>query len=154
MALVKPLADKKGLVLTSTVPPGVGVLVSDRRRVEQILLNLLNNAIKFTDFGGVSLYVEMLADWKSSPESGEEPAVRFRVVDTGIGISQEDLATLFQPFRQIDHGLARQHEGTGLGLAICRRLAALLGGRISATSEGGGGSEFTVELPLNQPASS
>lgn len=154
MELVKPLADKKGLVLASTISPELRPLVSDRRRVEQILLNLLNNAIKFTDFGGVSMHVETLSNWKSTPDAEEVPAVCFRVVDTGIGISQEDLASLFQPFRQIDHGLARQHEGTGLGLAICRRLASLLGGSISATSGGSGGSEFVVELPLHKPATS
>ena len=141
---VRPLADKKGLTLTAVVPPELGEIVSDRRRVEQILLNLLNNAIKFTDRGGVTLTVTL---------SGEpQAAVRLCVADTGIGIKAPDLATLFQPFRQIDTGLARLHEGTGLGLAICRRLATLLGGEITAASEWGRGSEFTVILPLRPPA--
>ena len=141
---VRPLADKKGLTLTAVMPPELGEIVSDRRRVEQILLNLLNNAIKFTDRGGVTLTVTL---------SGEpQAAVRLCVADTGIGIKAPDLATLFQPFRQIDTGLARLHEGTGLGLAICRRLATLLGGEITAASEWGRGSEFTVILPLRPPA--
>ena len=79
------------------------------------------------------------------------PALRLCVEDTGIGIKPEDLATLFLPFRQLDTGLARQHEGTGLGLAICRRLANLLGGDIIATSEWGKGTRFTLTLPLERP---
>ena len=74
--------------------------------------------------------------------------LRISVADTGIGIQPEDLAKLFQPFRQIDTGLTRNHEGTGLGLAICRRLTDLLGGEICAESEWQQGSEFTVTLPL------
>ena len=77
--------------------------------------------------------------------------MRLRVTDTGIGIRPEDLALLFQPFRQLDTGLTRQHEGTGLGLAICRRLAELLGGEIHATSQWQQGSEFTVTIPLRKP---
>jgi signal transduction histidine kinase len=113
--------------------------VSDRRRVEQALLNLLGNAIKFTEKGGVTIAAEV--------EPGER--VRLSVHDTGIGIKTEDLHKLFQPFRQVDTGLARNHEGTGLGLAICRRLADLLGGDIRAESEYGLGSTFTLTLPMN-----
>ncbi|MCW8139528.1 MAG: PAS domain S-box protein, partial [Planctomycetota bacterium] len=145
VAMVKPLADRKGLTLTVAQAPGSQELVSDRRRVEQILLNLLNNAVKFTDRGGVTLSVEEV-------EAQTGPAVRLRVKDTGIGLSPEDLVSLFQPFRQLDHGLARQHEGTGLGLAICRRLATLLGGEITATGEPLHGSEFTVALPRRRSA--
>lgn len=137
VASVRPLAEKKGLelvVCASDAPTG---MVGDRRRVEQVLLNLLNNAIKFTDRGRVTLVVERVGE-----------SVRLRVTDTGIGMKPEDLATLFQPFRQIDTGLARQHEGTGLGLVICRRLATLMGGEITATSEWARGSDFTVLLPL------
>ncbi len=125
-------------------------MVSDRRRVEQILLNLLNNALKFTDEGGVTLTVEMVAVFQPSPDALPRPAVRMRVTDTGIGIKPEDLALLFQPFRQLDTGLTRQHEGTGLGLAICHRLTGLLGGEISARSEWQRGSEFAVILPLQK----
>lgn len=150
IASMKPLAEKKGLALTANVPPELPEMVSDRRRVEQILLNLLNNAIKFTDQGGVTLTVEIVADFQPSPEAPRRPAVRLRVADTGIGIKPEDLALLFQPFRQLDTGLMRQHDGTGLGLAICRRLAGLLGGEISARSEWQHGSEFTVIIPLQK----
>ena len=76
--------------------------------------------------------------------------MRVRVSDTGMGIKAEDLATLFQPFRQLDSGLARNHDGTGLGLAICRRLAGWMGGEIDATSVWDQGSSFTLTLPLMQ----
>jgi signal transduction histidine kinase len=150
-ASVKVLADKKGLALTAVVAPEVSEIVSDRRRVEQIILNLLNNAIKFTDRGGVTLTARLVADFQSSPGALPQPAVRIGVADTGIGIKTEHLTALFQPFRQVDTGLARQHDGTGLGLVICRRLAALLGGAISVASEWTKGSEFTITLPLQKP---
>jgi PAS domain S-box-containing protein len=144
VGIVRPLAEKKGLALQAETAPEIGALRSDPRRVEQILLNLLNNAIKFTERGTVALTVEIAPD--ALPAA--PPVVRIAVADTGIGIKPEDLSKLFQPFRQIDTGLSRQHEGTGLGLAICRRLAELLGGKIYATSEWGKGSVFTVTLPL------
>jgi PAS domain S-box-containing protein len=144
--IVKPMADKKGLELRISIAPEIDSLVSDPRRVEQVLLNLLNNAIKFTEYGAVSLKAEIAP---SGPEA-QDPQLHIAVADTGIGIKAEDLGMLFQPFRQIDSGISRQHEGTGLGLAICRRLAELLGGRIEATSEWGRGSTFTLVLPAAQ----
>lgn len=140
-ASVKPLADRKNLVVRLVVAPGVGTIRSDSRRVAQILLNLLNNAIKFTERGDVTLTAEIL-----------DRAVRIRVADTGIGMKTEDLGKLFQPFRQIDSGLQRQHEGTGLGLAICSRVTSLLGGTIGVESTWGEGSTFTVTLPLDPRA--
>jgi PAS domain S-box-containing protein len=150
MALVSPMAEKKGLALTTmSMAPDIGDIVSDRRRFEQILINLLNNAIKFTDHGSVTLIVEPTENFCPDGIS-PQPAVCFRVMDTGMGIKPENLKTLFQAFHQIDSGLTRQHEGTGLGLAICRRLASLLGGEVSASSEWSKGSEFTLTLPLHQ----
>jgi PAS domain S-box-containing protein len=140
-------AERKGLSVRVVAPPTLETMESDRRRVEQILLNLLNNAIKFTDVGGVSLTVEVVA-LALAGAGAPRPVVRIEVADTGIGMAHEDLAKLFQPFRQIDSGLQRQHEGTGLGLAICRRLTGLLGGTIRAESTLGQGSRFTVALPL------
>jgi signal transduction histidine kinase len=102
-----------------------------------VLLNLLNNAIKFTERGSVRLTVEHGAN-----------ALQVHVADTGIGIKAEQLPELFQPFRQLDTGLERQHDGTGLGLAICRRLAELLGGTVQVVSEWKVGSVFTLTLPL------
>lgn len=148
VASVQPMADKKQLMLICHMDTDLGDMVSDRRRVEQILLNLLNNAIKFTDHGSVTLYVEKITDYSAGDNSPAVDALRLRVADTGIGIRESDLRGLFQPFNQIDTGLAREHDGTGLGLAICRRLAGLLRGSIFATSEWSVGSEFTVVLPL------
>ncbi len=150
VASVRPLAEKKGLALDLVVATDIAEMVSDRRRVEQILLNLLNNAIKFTEHGGVKLTADLVE--ASQAEAGDPPAasVRLRVEDSGIGIRPDNLGKLFQPFHQIDSGLTRQHEGTGLGLAICRRLSALLGGGIVATSEWTKGSTFTVTLPLQR----
>lgn len=136
VAGIQPLADQRGIELHIACDGDIGTIVNDRRRVEQILINLVNNGIKFTDRGSVRVTV--------APE-GDNVALRVR--DTGVGIREEDLIQLFQPFRQVDMGLTRLHEGTGLGLAICRRLAALMGGEISVTSTWGEGSEFTVTLP-------
>ncbi len=148
--LVKPLAEKKRLALRVNLSPTIGQAVSDRVRVEQVLLNLLNNAIKFTERGEVGLVAEAVPDFKSRTHRVPQPAIRMRVVDTGIGIKPEDLTKLFQPFRQIDTGLTRQHEGTGLGLAICRRLAEMLGGEISVKSTWGEGSTFTFVVPVTR----
>jgi PAS domain S-box-containing protein len=147
-ALVKPLADKKGLALRVVLPPDLEPAVNDRMRVEQVLLNLLNNAIKFTERGTVTLEARRIPDSPSPNQKILSPAVRLCVTDTGIGIKPEDMEKIFQPFRQIDSGLTRQYEGTGLGLTICRRLANLMGGEIIVQSVWGEGSVFTFVLPL------
>lgn len=148
LSLVTPQAETKGLKLDTRIAPELGEAVSDERRFEQILLNLFSNAIKFTDHGHISLTAELLGDFKPAGEAVGRAAVRLQVSDTGIGIKPEDLSSLFQPFRQIDSGLSRQHDGTGLGLVICRRLCDLMGGEIIAESEWGKGSTFSVTLPL------
>jgi signal transduction histidine kinase len=150
LATVKPLAEKKGLTLQLVAPATLTSVESDRRRVEQILLNLLNNAIKFTERGGVTLAVEIMHESSPTNTAATRPIARIQVIDTGIGMKADDMSTLFQPFRQIDTGLERQHEGTGLGLAICRRLTELLGGTIRVESSWGRGSVFTVALPLDR----
>jgi PAS domain S-box-containing protein len=135
--IVKPLAEKKTLALCVEIAPEIGSLANDPRRTEQVLLNLLNNAIKFTERGAITLTADIVSD-----------TIRIAVADTGIGIKPDDLNKLFQPFRQIDSGLMRHHEGTGLGLFICRRLADLLGGEIFVASDWGKGSVFTFTLPM------
>ncbi len=140
MESMKPMAERKRIDLHCTLDAGVpDTMRGDRRRTEQVLLNLINNAIKFTDTGSVTLEVSVTPDAMLS----------ISVADTGIGIKADDLANLFQPFQQVDSGLTRQHDGTGLGLAICRRLTDLMGGCITATSEWQVGSRFTALLPMN-----
>ncbi|MBI5384567.1 MAG: PAS domain S-box protein [Verrucomicrobia bacterium] len=142
---VTPLAERKGLRLITQLAPEIGTLTSDRRRVEQVLLNLLSNAIKFTERGKVTVTVEVVCQAVRNPQ----PAIRIAVTDTGIGIKPEEMPILFQPFRQIDTGLTRQHEGTGLGLAICKRLVERLGGEIRVESQWGQGSTFAFTLPVS-----
>ena len=144
IALVGPQSEAKGLGLGVHVGAGLGTALGDARRFEQILLNLLSNAIKFTERGGVSLTATVGGD----AALGRDPSLVVAIADTGIGIRAEHLGALFQPFQQIDTGLARVHEGTGLGLAICDRLAKLMGGTVAADSTFGRGSTFTVTLPL------
>ena len=136
LAFAEPLAQQKALELRSRIPDEPVVLYTDDDKVRQVLLNLVGNAMKFTDRGSVTIRLDSL---------GEE--VLFEVTDTGIGIAEADLSRLFQPFTQLDSGLTRRHGGTGLGLYISQRLAALLGGQITVRSEFGEGSIFTLRLP-------
>ena len=138
METMTPLAEEKGLALVTELAPEVGQITSDQRRVEQILINLVNNAVKFTDKGEARVHSEISDGWLVT-----------RVTDTGIGIKPEDMGKLFQVFHQIDSGLTRRHEGTGLGLSICKKLVELLGGEIRAESEFGAGSTFTFTLPIH-----
>jgi hypothetical protein len=135
----RPALEQKGLNISVSLPPDVDTLVSDRRRVEQVLLNLLSNAIKFTDKGEVRVECSRIDEY-----------VRICVTDTGIGIKEEDTAKLFNAFQQVDSGTTRKFEGTGLGLYICKRLLALLGGKIWVTSKWGVGSSFYFTLPLEK----
>ncbi len=141
-ALLHPQAAAKGLRLTAALDPALGEITSDRRRVEQVLLNLIGNAVKFTASGAVEVHA-----WRS--ERGVDVAVR----DTGPGIPAEAIAQLFQPFSQLDTGINRRHEGTGLGLSICKRLVHALGGAIHVESELGRGSTFSFHLPTHPEAS-
>ncbi len=134
----RPLAEKKGLALLANVAPSIGTIHSDRRRVEQVLLNLLSNSIKFTEQGQVSVEAFVKGD-----------QVVVSVTDTGMGIKETDLASLFRPFTQLDSGITRRHEGTGLGLSICKKLVEMLGGTIWVKSEWGKGSSFVFELPMS-----
>lgn len=137
VTLVSPLAQKKGLSLHTEFSPEVDRIVGDQQRTEQILLNLLGNAVKFTDHGEVSVRCVRDQEWVVT-------AIR----DTGFGIDPRYHQAIFEPFRQVDTGLARKHEGTGLGLSICKRLLDRLGGSIFLESAQGQGSTFSVRLPL------
>jgi PAS domain S-box-containing protein len=149
MAVVKPYADKKGLALRLEMAPSMDRLCSDRRRVEQVLLNLLTNAIKFTETGGVTLVVDIVSHQDLPDPRRSGPALRLRVIDTGMGIRAADLSKIFQSFRQLNARAKGQRDSSGLGLAISRRLADLLGAEIEVASEVGRGSVFTLTLPLN-----
>lgn len=116
--------------------------VGDPTRISQILLNLLNNAIKFTDEGSVSLSVDRAGDAEG------KTLVEFRIEDTGIGMTQEQVDQLFQPFQQADATISRRFGGTGLGLSIAKNLTEMMGGTIRVESEAGRGSAFMVRLPL------
>jgi signal transduction histidine kinase len=141
LATVAPLAREKGLTLRSAYASGLPALESDPQRVRQILINLLGNAVKFTDDGEVRLAA-----------SAGPAGLRIAVTDTGPGIAADDLAKLFQEFTQLDASRTRKFGGTGLGLAISRRMARLLGGDITAQSTPGEGSTFILVLPLQAPA--
>ncbi len=136
-------AGDKNLELAIGVEPDIPkVLVGDAHRLQQILVNLIGNSIKFTERGEVSLLVECVA------QSASNASLRFCVRDTGIGMTQIQQERLFSPFTQADSSMTRKFGGTGLGLTISRRLAELMGGRIDMRSELGQGSEFSVSLPF------
>jgi PAS domain S-box-containing protein len=135
---LRPLAEEKGIELSVRPPPEDMVITTDRRALSQILLNLGNNACKFTERGGVRLEVER------GGLAGRSTA--FRVSDTGIGIRAEDQARLFKAFVQVGREEGGDRNGSGLGLHLSQRLAELLGGRITVESEYGRGSRFTLTL--------
>jgi len=136
---LRPFAEKKGLRLRHNIKSGLPKLHTDKRRLEQVLINLLNNAIKFTDEGEIIVNCYQKDDF-----------LHLDVIDTGVGISEKDLETIFETFRQIDTGLDRVKEGSGLGLAISKKLVELLDGTISVVSEPGAGSTFSIVLPISQ----
>jgi signal transduction histidine kinase/response regulator of citrate/malate metabolism len=153
---VQAQAEKQGLQLLLEIAPEISTCIADHRRLKQILFNLLSNAVKFTEVGTVRLIVEKEQDSRVKDKAetllGSHPSsFLFHVSDTGIGISQSNLALLFQPFQQLDGGLNRKYQGTGLGLILARKLAHLHGGDVTVTSELGRGSCFTLRLPeINQ----
>lgn len=141
--LVRPMAEEKGLNLRVDLSPELPAwLMLDPNRVRQVVLNLLNNASKFTQAGHVALTARPLY---GGPQGD---MLRISVEDTGIGIAPDRQLRLFEPFHQADTSTARRYGGTGLGLAICKRLVGLMGGRVGVSSDPGRGSLFWVEIPL------
>jgi signal transduction histidine kinase len=128
----------KGVVQRLVLPADPIVMITDPAKVKQILLNLLNNASKFTDSGSIVLEVRR-----------DHDDVIFKVVDTGPGIAREHLELIFEPFTQVDQSMTRQKGGAGLGLPVSRRLAHLLGGELLVESVPGDGSTFTLRLPVH-----
>ncbi|MEU8413185.1 HAMP domain-containing protein [Amycolatopsis japonica] len=146
----RPLTAEKGLDFQVTVEPNVPeLLFTDEQRLRQVLRNLLSNAVKFTEDGSVELRVK-LVDTIVSPSGVAPPEslVAFSVTDTGIGIAEENLDSIFGAFQQADGTTSRKYGGTGLGLSISREVAYLLGGEIRADSVLGTGSTFTLYLPV------
>jgi signal transduction histidine kinase len=142
---LRQMALQKNLGLTVRVPEHAVPLVTDRRALTQILLNLVNNALKFTDRGEVRVELRQL-------ESAAGLLTEVAVSDTGTGIRAEDQSKLYQAFSQLDSTATRHAEGAGLGLYLCRNLANLLGGQLELASTFGSGSTFTLVLPEQAPA--
>ncbi|MGY6531265.1 PAS domain S-box protein [Glycocaulis sp.] len=139
LSSVTAAAQKKGLALGFEMDAAVPAAVrADRRRLSQVLINLLGNAVKFTPSGSVTLTVS----------ARERDVIRFEVADTGPGISAQQQQLIFDRFRQVDASFSRAHEGAGLGLALCREFATLMGGDVSVDSEPGKGARFHLDVPL------
>ncbi len=139
-------AQQKNLVLREEISPDVpDKLSGDPLRLRQVLLNLVDNALKFTSAGGVTLSVTQEGDRNG------RPVLHFSVSDTGIGIPHEKQNIIFEAFSQADSSASRRYGGTGLGLAICAQLVAMMGGRIWVESEPGKGSTFHFTACLNLP---
>lgn len=137
--LIQPLADIRGVKVFIVKRETIGQIITDKKRIRQIFINLLNNAIKFTEEGSVTI----TSYWDNN-------CIVTEITDTGIGIREEDLEKLFNPFTQLENNLTRKFEGSGLGLSITKKLLDMLHGTISVKSEFGVGSTFTVKLPVKK----
>ncbi len=157
LASIRQQAAHKQIHINVRFQPNLPTLSLDERRIRQVLINLLNNAVKFTPAGG---QIDLEVAYLTAPDFLEpqmqvsltqplEPRVRITISDTGIGISPDNIKKLFQPFIQIDGDLNRQFEGTGLGLVLVKRIVDLHGGKVALSSELGLGSSFIVDLPCH-----
>jgi PAS domain S-box-containing protein len=141
--MMQPRAQQRGNSLAVEYAGEIPQTVhTDGARLRQALVNLVGNAVKFTEHGSVRIRASFLPQWRPG-----RPAVKIEVIDTGIGIRRESLGQLFQPFTQVDDSTARKYGGSGLGLAISRQLADMLGGEVTVKSEFGRGSNFTLTVP-------
>ncbi|MDU9050227.1 MAG: response regulator [Candidatus Electrothrix sp. Rat3] len=146
------LAEEKGLALHFTLAEDVPeVIRSDRTRLDQILKNLLSNALKFTEHGAITVSVSLCIDPSTFPDIIGQDIIALSVQDSGVGIPQDKQKIIFEAFQQADGGTARKYGGTGLGLSISRELAELLGGEIRMESKEGEGATFILYLPVLMP---
>ena len=146
LSFIKQQALKKRIQLEIKLPVTLPEVVVDERRIRQVLINLLNNAVKFTPSGG-RITLEVTFPVQNTEELSVKNPLQITIIDTGIGIPPEKMKKLFQPFVQIDSALNRQYSGTGLGLALVKRIVELHGGEVKVTSAEGLGSCFTIVLP-------
>jgi signal transduction histidine kinase len=144
LSTIAPHARRKKLNMACTVPPGLPLVLGDRDKIRQVLLNLLGNAVKFTPEGG---RIEVSADLASLVPDGPR-AVRVSVRDSGIGVPAEHQKRVFDPFFQVDNSSTREYGGTGLGLSIVKRLVEAHGGVVWVESEAGKGATFSFTIPL------
>jgi PAS domain S-box-containing protein len=148
LAFIKQQAFQKRIQVEIKLQPNLPELLVDERRIRQVLINLLNNALKFTPEGGnITLEVTNICSEQVPVIPSQQCFVNIAVIDTGIGISAENIKKLFHPFVQIDSALNRQYNGTGLGLALVKKIVELHGGSVELSSELGVGSCFTIKLP-------
>ena len=145
-ATFEPLAKKRGNTIVARCAPELGSLFHDRVRLRQVLINLLGNAIKFTEEGMITLTARPT---KGRGAQRGRPWIELTVTDTGIGIPEEKLGSIFESFVQVDSSFGRSYEGSGLGLSIVRRLVTMMGGTVSATSTLGGGTSMCIRLPMH-----
>ena len=142
-SILRVRADQRGIALSvEYATPVPETIRTDASRLRQALVNLVGNAVKFSEGGAVRIVAALLEDWRDG-----RAAVRLEVIDTGVGIAQEKLSALFEPFVQADASTSRRFGGTGLGLAITRRIAEMLGGELTVRSAAGEGSTFTLIVP-------
>ncbi|MBN1259162.1 MAG: GAF domain-containing protein [Anaerolineae bacterium] len=153
IATTAPLIKEKPITLRTEIAEELPMLYADRRRIKQIMLNLLSNAAKFTEQGAITVYARKTEAINPVTERLES-MVEIQVHDTGIGIPRDKLSEIFKEFTQVDSSMTRRTGGTGLGLSITKKLVELHGGSIWVESEVGKGSHFGIQLPLNTPDSS
>jgi signal transduction histidine kinase len=147
---VRAMVQDKPISLVVDIDLALPPIRADKRRLRQIMLNLLSNAAKFTEVGQISVQAQVIRAF--NPDNGQmEPFVEVSVSDTGIGIPRDRQSEIFKEFAQADGSTTRRHEGIGLGLPITKRLVELHGGRIWVKSQVGQGTTFAFSLPLSQP---
>ncbi|MDJ1182881.1 PAS domain S-box protein [Roseofilum casamattae] len=152
LVFIKQQAHRKQIQTQIQIPPNLPNVMLDERRIRQSLINLLNNAVKFTAEGGsIVLQVNLESD-RNEATHQTSYWLKFTAIDTGIGISQENLQKLFQPFVQVDSALNRSYSGTGLGLSLVKRIVELHGGTLGVSSQEGVGSQFWFALPCGELA--